>query len=126
LASESGDENLLKQNQEFLAINLNNLAWTLATSKETNIRNGKRAVQIAEYACELTHYSVTFVVGTLAAAYAEAGRFDDAIATAQKACALAEKSGEQELLKKKQELLELYRAHQPYHEAAEKLVPAAP
>ena len=36
---------------------------------------------------------------------------------AQKACALAEKSGEPELLKRNQELLELYRAHQPYHAA---------
>jgi hypothetical protein len=55
-------------------------------------------------------------MGTLAAAYAEAGRFDEAMATAQKACALAEKSGDQELLKRNQELLELYRARQPYHE----------
>jgi tetratricopeptide (TPR) repeat protein len=125
-ASESGDKDLLKQNQEFLALNLNNLAWTLATSTETNIRNGKRAIQLAEQACELTHYDMAPIVGTLAAAYAEAGRFDDAMATAQKACALAEKSGEPELLKRNQELLELYRARQPYHEATEKLVPAAP
>jgi len=48
-----------------------------------------QAVAYAERACELTHYGVTIFVGTLAAAYAEAGRFDDAIATAQKACALA-------------------------------------
>jgi len=55
-------------------------------------------------------------VGTLAAAYAEAGRFDDAIATAQKACDLAEKSGEKDLLLKNQELLKLYRANRPFHE----------
>jgi hypothetical protein len=41
--------------------------------------------------------------------------------TAEKACAPAEKSGEQNLLQKNQELLELYRAHQPYHEPLEKL-----
>jgi Flp pilus assembly protein TadD len=126
VASESSDKTLLKQNQEFLAISLNNLAWTLATSKETNIRNGERAVQLAEHACELTHYSVTLLVGTLAAAYAEAGRFDDAIAMAQKACALASESGEQDLLKRNQDLLALYLKHQPYHEPFEKLVPAAP
>jgi hypothetical protein len=56
------------------------------------------------------------MVGTLAAAYAEAGRFDDAIATAEKACALASQPGQQDLLKKNRELLELYRKHQPYHE----------
>jgi hypothetical protein len=59
---------------------------------------------------------VSFFVGTLAAAYAEAGRFDDAIAAAQKACALASKNGTQGLLKRNQQLLELYRAHKPYHE----------
>jgi hypothetical protein len=46
--------------------------------------------------------------------------------TAEKACALAEKSGEQNRLQKNQELLVLYRAHQPYHEAVEKVAPAAP
>jgi tetratricopeptide (TPR) repeat protein len=126
VASESGDENLVKQNQEYLAINLNNLAWTLAASKETHIRNGTRAVQLAEQACELTHYRETVMVGTLAAAYAETGRFDEAMATAEKACALASDSGEQELLRKNRELLALYRQHQPYHETTEKLVPAAP
>jgi hypothetical protein len=69
---------------------------------------------------------VTILVGTLAAAYAEAGRFDDAMATAQKACALASAAGEQDLLQKNQELLALYLKHQPYHEAAAKVVPAAP
>ena len=126
LAAESGDEDLLKQNREFLAINLNNLAWRLATSKDSSLRNGTRAVQLAEQACELTHQRVTLAVGTLAAAYAEAGRFDDAITTAQKACALAEKSGLPALLQNNQEMLALYLKHQPYHEAAEKLVPAAP
>ena len=63
---------------------------------------------------------------TLGAAYAEAGRFDDAIWMAQKACALASESGGQDLLKRNQELLVLYRAHQAYHERTEKLVPAAP
>jgi Flp pilus assembly protein TadD len=105
---------------------LNNLAWLLATSPDAHIRDGVQAVKYGERACELTHYGVTVLVGTLAAAYAEAGRYDDAIAAAQKACALASAAGEQDLLEKNQKLLELYRAHQPYHEAAEKVVPAAP
>jgi tetratricopeptide (TPR) repeat protein len=96
---------------------MNNLAWTLATSGEAILRDGAQAVQYAERACEQTHYQETVPMGTLAAAYAEAGRFDEAIATAQKACAMAEKSGDPDLLKRNQELLELYRAHQPYHEA---------
>jgi tetratricopeptide (TPR) repeat protein len=95
---------------------LNNFAWLLATSPDGNIRNGERAVQLAERACELTNYKQTVFIGTLAAAYAEAGQFDDAIATAQKACALASEHGETDLLKRNQELLILYQAHQPYHE----------
>jgi hypothetical protein len=53
----------------------------------------------------------------LAAAYAEAGRFDQAIATGQKACALASELGETNLLARNQELVALYQAHQPYHES---------
>jgi len=95
---------------------LNNLAWMLATSTQADIRDGPRAVQLAERACDITGGKKTIFLGTLAAAYAEAGRFDDAISAAQKACDLARQSGEHELLKKNQELLELYRKHQPYRE----------
>jgi superkiller protein 3 len=105
---------------------LNNLAWLLATCPDAHIRDGVQAVKYAERACELTHYGVSPLVGTLAAAYAEAGRFDDAIAAAQKACALAAAAGEQDSLEKSRKLLALYRAHQPYREAAEKFGPTAP
>jgi hypothetical protein len=70
----------------------------------------------------LTDYKVTACIGTLAAAYAEAGRFEDAVATAQKACDLAIQNNETNLLQKNQELLELYRSYKPYHEA----LPIAP
>jgi Flp pilus assembly protein TadD len=105
---------------------LNNLAWLLATCPDAHIRDGVQAVKYAGRACALTHYQKTIMVGTLAAAYAEAGRFDDAVAAAEKACALASAAGEPDLLEKNQKLLALYRARQPYHEAAEKFVPAAP
>ena len=75
-------------------------------------------MRLAERACELTKYQTTLLVGTLAAAYAEAGRFAEAVATAQKACALASKAKDQALLRKNQELLELYRAGRPYREPA--------
>ena len=99
---------------------LNNLAWLLATSPDAHVRDGVQAVQYAERARALTHDKVTLVIGTLAAAYAEAGRFDDAVATAEKACALAQAKGEPDLLQKNRELLALYRARQPYRELAEK------
>ncbi len=97
---------------------LNNLAWLLATCPDAHFRDGVQAVRYAGRACELTYYQKATFIGTLAAAYAEAGRFDDAVATAQKACTLAFESGDQNLLNKNQELVTLYQAHQPYHEVA--------
>jgi hypothetical protein len=91
---------------------LNNLAWQLATSPDPKIRDGIQAVQLAQRACEQTHFEKTVFLGTLAAAYAEAGKFDDAIATAERACNLAAKNGETNLLLQNQELLARYRAHQ--------------
>jgi tetratricopeptide (TPR) repeat protein len=90
---------------------LNNLAWALATSPRADLRDGNRAVQLAQRACELTQFQKTIYVGTLAAAYGEVGKFDDAILTAQRACELAAKNGETNLFQRNQELLKLYRAH---------------
>jgi hypothetical protein len=95
---------------------LNNMAWLLATAPEDSLRNGAEAVQHGEKACALTRYRAPALVGALAAAYAEAGRFDEAIATADKACDLASKTGEQGMLRMNQQLLQLYRAHKAYHE----------
>ncbi len=103
---------------------LNNLAWLLATCPEAGIRDGARAVPLAEQACQLTQFNAAVFLGTLAAAYAEAGRFNVAIATAIKACALAEAAGEKNLLQKNRELLELYRAHKPYRDVPAKVIPA--
>ncbi|MGO8931089.1 MAG: fused MFS/spermidine synthase [Limisphaerales bacterium] len=100
----------------YLAEALNNLAWLLATCPEASLRNGPEAAQLAERACEITEYHRTIFVGTLGAAYAEAGRFPDAVATAQKACELASIFKEEPLLAKNRELLEFYRAGKPYHE----------
>lgn len=95
----------------------NNLAWSLATNPDAAKRNGLLAVKLAEDACQRTQYRITIMIGTLAAAYAEAGRFDDAISAAQKAIALASQSGDRKLLEENQKLLTLYLNHQPYHES---------
>ncbi|MDR3456652.1 MAG: hypothetical protein P4N60_04345 [Verrucomicrobiae bacterium] len=95
---------------------LNNLAWVLATTRADTLRDGNRAVNLAQHACELTKFEKTIFLGTLGAAYAEAGKFDNATATAQRACDLAAKNGETELLRRNQELLALYRNHQAVRE----------
>jgi tetratricopeptide (TPR) repeat protein len=95
---------------------LNNLAWLLATTPEAGLREGPEAVRLAERACRLTHNDTTIYMGTLAAAYAEAGRFDDAVATAQKAVDCARLRNEPQLAERNQQLLELFRARKAYHE----------
>jgi len=116
VAAETGETEWLKTSQAALVTDLNNYAWRLATSPNPAIRDGKRAIQLAERACNLTMDPQPIFLGTLAAAYAEAGSFDEAITTAQKACTLAQQNGQMALFQRNQELLELYRAHRPYHE----------
>jgi Flp pilus assembly protein TadD len=95
---------------------LNNLAWILATSSDDTVRNGNEAIQCAERACNLTAFKQTGMVSTLAAAYAEAGRFPEAVATAETAVRLANANGETHIADINNQLLPLYRAGTPYHE----------
>ena len=97
---------------------LNNLAWVLAASPDDELRNGAEAVRLAERACELTHNGEPSFIGTLAAAYAECGRFPEAVTTAEKAEQLATDAGLAAVAAKNRQLLELYRAGKPYHEPA--------
>ncbi len=94
---------------------LNNLAWLLATASDPQLRNGKEAVPLAEHACERTRYQEAFLIGTLAAAYAEAGRFDDAVAAAQKAQNVALAHGQKGIAESNARLMQLYKSGQPFH-----------
>ncbi len=96
---------------------LNNLAWILAANPDPQARNGRKAVELAERACKLTGFKQPLMVGTLAAAYAEAGRFTEAVATAEKAEGLAEQSRQPELAARNRALLEHYRSGQPARDA---------
>ena len=96
---------------------LNNLAWILAANPDATLRNGPEAVTLAERACKLTDYKEGVFVGTLAAAYAEAGRSMEAVSSAEKARSLALATGQKEIAQRNAQLLEIYRAGRAYHES---------
>ncbi len=95
---------------------LNNLAWVLATSPEDSVRNGRRALELARKACELTDYKEAHILSTLASAYAELGDFQSAIQWSMKAVELGENDEQKEQLKKE---LETYRQGKPFREKQE-------
>lgn len=68
---------------------LNNFAWTLATSPYASVRDGKRAVELATKAAEVTEYAAPHILSTLAASYAEAGDYKEAVKRAEEAIAKA-------------------------------------
>ena len=93
---------------------MNSLAWILATHSDPKFRNPQEAVGLALRACELTNYQDPGFVDTLAAAYAAAGRFSDAVATAEKAVQLTASGDNKQRHKTIQNRLQLYKAGQPY------------
>jgi Flp pilus assembly protein TadD len=93
---------------------LNNLAWTLAACPKAQFRNGAEAVRLATQACELTKYQNPIPLATLAAAYAETGRFQEAISFAERAQEAA-KGAQAALAERLSAMLEAFRAGRPYH-----------
>jgi tetratricopeptide (TPR) repeat protein len=93
---------------------MNNLAMLCASCNQAQFRNGPQAVQLAEAACRLSGRHNPSYLGTLAAAYAEAGRFSDAVKTMQEALALARASGAADLLPVQTRMLQEFRARRPY------------
>jgi tetratricopeptide (TPR) repeat protein len=95
---------------------LNDLAWLLATYPRSELRDGAKAVELAERACKLTNFKEARFLGTLDAAYAEAGRFPEAITTAEQAKNLALAVGNQRIADLAEERLKLYRSGLPFHQ----------
>ena len=104
----------------------NNLAWLLATLAPADGGDPVRAVTLAERACELTNNRVAGYLDTLAAAYAAAGRFNDAVATAQQAIDLANSAGQAQAVSEIETRLELYRAGRAYRAPASVTSPHSP
>jgi membrane associated rhomboid family serine protease len=68
---------------------MNGLAWTLATDRDDKVRDGVEAVKLAENACQKDNWKNSQYVDTLAAAYAEVGRWEDAVKTQKLAISTA-------------------------------------
>ena len=97
---------------------LNNFAWILSTQNNSVFRDGPKAVNLAQRACKITGYKEPAFLDTLAAAYAEAGRFHEAQTTAQQALKLFESSGKETLVKDIKGRLQLYNAGQAFREGS--------
>ncbi len=92
----------------------NNLAWLLATCPDAEIRDGKRAVELALRVNRLSGGTHSSFLDTLAAAYAEAGQYPEAVETARRALKAADAQGtEAGSLRKR---LDLYRSGLPFHD----------
>jgi Flp pilus assembly protein TadD len=93
-------------------------AWALATHPDPHKRDPARAVALAEQACLATDHGRAPLLDALAAAYASAGRFDDAVATARRALTLAESARQTALATALAQRLRLYQDHRPFREPA--------
>jgi Flp pilus assembly protein TadD len=95
---------------------MGDLAWQLATQPDAKIRNGAEAVQLATQACDLTSRTNAQYLESLSAAYAETGHFDEAVASANQAIALADKAGEKDVADAGWNLIQHYQSRQPYRQ----------
>jgi tetratricopeptide (TPR) repeat protein len=114
--------NSLAQRREQLRLHpddltlMNDTAWMLATNPNASIRNGAEAVELARRAVQLDEGREPAILGTLAAALAEAGRFPEAVETARKALALATQQNKPSLIESVKVKLPLYEAGTPFRE----------
>jgi tetratricopeptide (TPR) repeat protein len=92
----------------------NNLAFVMATATDSSLRNGPKAVELAEDADRLSGGQNPFVILTLGAAYAETGRFPEAITAAKRGEELAASQNNPGLAVTFQQQIALYQAGKPF------------
>jgi Flp pilus assembly protein TadD len=90
-------------------------AWQLATDPDPNRRNGALALLRVQVVNQVLEEKDAAVLDTLAAAYAETGRFDKAVATARQALALTSVDQKASI----EERLRLYEQNQPFRDVAQ-------
>ncbi len=95
---------------------LNKAAWILATAVDPAARDGARAIVLAQHAVDLTERHDASSLDSLAAAFAESGRFDDAVALETEALALARAKGDRRFPVELEQRLALYRAKKPFRQ----------
>lgn len=93
----------------------NDYAWTLATNPNDKVRDGRKAIKYAKDACHQTDYKHAPTLDTLAASYAEAGEWDEAVKWQEEAAKLAKESSPKDV-KGMNERLMLYKEKRPYRE----------
>ena len=93
---------------------LEGLTWIFAAAPDQKRRNGAEAVRLAEFGCSLSGYKDTELLDALAAAYAEAGRFERAVEIGQQARDQARLRGDRALADSIESRLVLYRDKRPY------------
>ena len=91
----------------------NRLAWILATDPDPALRSGAEAVDLAERFCRPPNDANPMFLDTLAAAYAETGRFPQALGTATRAASLASSMGQPELADQIRQRMDAYRERRP-------------
>ena len=92
---------------------MSNVAWVLATSPDDSLRDGAKAVQLAEQAMRISGRRIPVLFRTLAAAYAERGQFSEAIQTAQQGIELANTQGNSKLATELSGNIALYQERRP-------------
>jgi Flp pilus assembly protein TadD len=97
----------------------NRTAWTRGTDLREERRDPEEACRLAEQVCAAAPTAEARYLDTLGAAYAEAGRFDEAAAAACRALQLATRAGETVLASDLRHRLSLYRERKPFRAARE-------
>jgi len=123
LHQQGKDQEALEHWREVLRLQPNQVvillqsAWVLATSPDSSVRNGAEAIALAERAVQLPVVRTPKLLDTLAAAYAEAGRFSEAAETAQQALGIASAESNKPLADALRDRVRLYQAGCAFRES---------
>src|SRR5207237_51054 len=116
LAEAIAEYNQTAQLRPNSSLILSNLAWMLATCADASLRDGPRAVALAERANEISRGRDVKTLRSLAAAYAEIGRFSEAAETGRRAMQLSIQDGQTPFRQALQREIALFEAGTAYHE----------